>query len=158
VFWRNGSQIASLNWQNYDRGMQINEAMFAGSEGWILKPARLLNMGESMVSKLLFVGEIIGVSSCKSSLIVLIEGSEVFFYQYEIRRNPKTSRHICGLNSFIPVSSRNGDLKPSSANMYLRTKALITCGTVGLNGYTIRTSWLLSGTSPFLPLALTVER
>src|ERR1700722_6585383 len=36
-FWRNGSHIASLNWQHYDRNMQVNEAMFAGSPGWVLK-------------------------------------------------------------------------------------------------------------------------
>jgi len=38
VFWRNGSHVASLNWQAYDRGMQVNEAMFVGSPGWIEKP------------------------------------------------------------------------------------------------------------------------
>lgn len=62
-FWRTGSQIASLNWQNYDRGMQINEGMFVGSKGWILKPARLTGMGEGMASRLKFVADIIGVSS-----------------------------------------------------------------------------------------------
>ncbi|PPR00736.1 hypothetical protein CVT24_000942 [Panaeolus cyanescens] len=37
-FWRNGSQVNSLNWQVYDKGMQINEAMFVGTEGWAEKP------------------------------------------------------------------------------------------------------------------------
>ncbi|EGN97274.1 hypothetical protein SERLA73DRAFT_183944 [Serpula lacrymans var. lacrymans S7.3] len=62
-FWRNGSQIACLNWQHFDRGMQINEAMFVGTEGWVLKPAPLLGMGEHMNSRLKLTVEIIGVSS-----------------------------------------------------------------------------------------------
>ncbi|CAN8097070.1 unnamed protein product [Discula destructiva] len=37
-FWRKGIQIAALNWQNWDEGMMLNEAMFAGSGGYVLKP------------------------------------------------------------------------------------------------------------------------
>ncbi|KAH0443365.1 phosphatidylinositol-specific phospholipase C [Colletotrichum camelliae] len=38
VFWRRGIQIVALNWQNWDEGMMLNEAMFAGTSGYILKP------------------------------------------------------------------------------------------------------------------------
>ncbi|KAL8916827.1 MAG: hypothetical protein Q9208_008314 [Pyrenodesmia sp. 3 TL-2023] len=38
VFWRKGVQIVALNWQKYDAGMMLNEGMFAGSGGWVLKP------------------------------------------------------------------------------------------------------------------------
>jgi hypothetical protein len=27
-----------LNWQSWDKGMMLNEGMFAGEEGWVLKP------------------------------------------------------------------------------------------------------------------------
>lgn len=37
-FWRAGVQIVALNWQKWDAGTMLNEAMFAGSGGWILKP------------------------------------------------------------------------------------------------------------------------
>ena len=37
-FWRQGIQMVALNWQNCDKGMMLNEAMFAGEEGWALKP------------------------------------------------------------------------------------------------------------------------
>ncbi|KAJ5833803.1 hypothetical protein N7474_002114 [Penicillium riverlandense] len=43
-FWRRGVQMAALNWQTYDIGMQMNHAMFAaGSDrtGYVLKPASL---------------------------------------------------------------------------------------------------------------------
>lgn len=38
VFWRSGVQIVALNWQKYDAGTMLNEGMFAGSSGWVLKP------------------------------------------------------------------------------------------------------------------------
>jgi hypothetical protein len=38
LFWRKGVQMVAMNWQNWDEGMVLNEAMFADSEGWILKP------------------------------------------------------------------------------------------------------------------------
>ena len=31
-------QIVALNWQKWDEGMMLNEGMFAGSGGWVLKP------------------------------------------------------------------------------------------------------------------------
>ncbi|TLS30095.1 hypothetical protein PpBr36_03716 [Pyricularia pennisetigena] len=38
VFWRKGIQIVALNWQNWDEGMMLNEGMFAGTKGYLLKP------------------------------------------------------------------------------------------------------------------------
>ena len=50
MFWRRGAQMVALNWQTYDLGMQMNDAMFAcGSDqyGYVLKPVELRS---SMVS------------------------------------------------------------------------------------------------------------
>ncbi|KAI9681234.1 MAG: hypothetical protein M1817_002516 [Caeruleum heppii] len=38
VFWRRGVQMVALNWQKWDEGMMLNEGMFAGEGGWVLKP------------------------------------------------------------------------------------------------------------------------
>jgi hypothetical protein len=38
IFWRAGVQVVALNWQSWDAGMILNEGMFAGSDGYILKP------------------------------------------------------------------------------------------------------------------------
>lgn len=38
TFWRAGVQVVALNWQSWDAGMMLNEGMFAGSDGYILKP------------------------------------------------------------------------------------------------------------------------
>ena len=39
IFWRAGVQVVALNWQRWDGGMMQNEGMFAGTPGWVLKPA-----------------------------------------------------------------------------------------------------------------------
>ncbi|KAK5941458.1 hypothetical protein PMZ80_006737 [Knufia obscura] len=36
--WRQGAQIVALNWQSLDKGMMLSEGMFAGEEGYVLKP------------------------------------------------------------------------------------------------------------------------
>ncbi|EXJ56627.1 hypothetical protein A1O7_06971 [Cladophialophora yegresii CBS 114405] len=36
--WRMGAQMVALNWQKMDKGMMLNEGMFAGTGGWVLKP------------------------------------------------------------------------------------------------------------------------
>ena len=38
IFWRKGVQMVALNWQRWDEGMMLNEGMFTGSQGWVLKP------------------------------------------------------------------------------------------------------------------------
>ncbi|KAH7132253.1 1-phosphatidylinositol-4,5-bisphosphate phosphodiesterase 1 [Dendryphion nanum] len=46
--WRRGVQMAALNWQTYDLGQQLNEAMFSAGDdrtGYVLKPAEL-RLGE----------------------------------------------------------------------------------------------------------------
>jgi phosphatidylinositol phospholipase C, delta len=43
-YWRRGVQMAALNWQTYDLGMQLNQAMFEGGtdqSGYVLKPSEL---------------------------------------------------------------------------------------------------------------------
>lgn len=44
IYWRRGVQMAALNWQTFDLGMQLNQAMFEGgkdSSGYVLKPREL---------------------------------------------------------------------------------------------------------------------
>jgi hypothetical protein len=37
-FWRLGIQMVALNWQQMNASIMMNEAMFRGTEGWVLKP------------------------------------------------------------------------------------------------------------------------
>lgn len=43
VFWRKGVQMVALNWQHWDEGTMINEGMFGGGRGWVLKPPGFLD-------------------------------------------------------------------------------------------------------------------
>ncbi|KAK4156337.1 PLC-like phosphodiesterase [Chaetomidium leptoderma] len=41
LYWKRGVQMAALNWQTFDTGMQLNQAMFDGGaaqSGYVLKP------------------------------------------------------------------------------------------------------------------------
>lgn len=40
--WRRGVQMVAMNWQKTDEGMMLNDAMFADTNGWVLKPAGYL--------------------------------------------------------------------------------------------------------------------
>ena len=66
-FWSTGSHIAALNWQSYDRGTQLNEAMFVGTPGYVLKPSRLLpgTDFEQKPKREKMKWEVIGLSSRK---------------------------------------------------------------------------------------------
>ncbi|EGX93658.1 PLC-like phosphodiesterase, TIM beta/alpha-barrel domain [Cordyceps militaris CM01] len=37
-FWGSGAQIVALNWQQTDEGMMLNQGMFEGTNGYVLKP------------------------------------------------------------------------------------------------------------------------
>lgn len=51
VFWRTGVQIVALNWQRWDGGMMQNEAMFAGTAGWVLKPEGYRSISNAATQK-----------------------------------------------------------------------------------------------------------
>ncbi|KFX98723.1 hypothetical protein O988_04223, partial [Pseudogymnoascus sp. VKM F-3808] len=57
IFWRKGIQMAALNWQVWDAGTMLNEAMFADSDGWVLKPPALRDGGELAELDALKVGD-----------------------------------------------------------------------------------------------------
>lgn len=49
-FWGNGAQICALNWQTFGISMQLNEALFSGTDGYVLKPAALRSGGDGSVT------------------------------------------------------------------------------------------------------------
>mgnify|MGYP003629404960 FL=1 len=51
-FWRRGVQMVALNWQTFDLGQQLNQAMFAGGDdrtGYVLKPTALRLVSQTPV-------------------------------------------------------------------------------------------------------------
>ncbi|KAF9233263.1 PLC-like phosphodiesterase [Melanogaster broomeanus] len=64
--WRSGTHIACLNWQHYDDGMQLNEALFAGTNGWVVRPS--LERPEHR-GRMRLTGHIVGFSGyCRAEL------------------------------------------------------------------------------------------
>ncbi|TGJ77111.1 hypothetical protein E0Z10_g10768 [Xylaria hypoxylon] len=49
-FWGVGAQICAMNWQTFGGSMQLNEAMFSGTEGFVLKPAALRAGGSGQLN------------------------------------------------------------------------------------------------------------
>jgi phosphatidylinositol phospholipase C, delta len=50
LFWRKGVQMVAMNWQSWDEGMMLNEGMFAGEHGWVLKPPGFRSEDHSLSS------------------------------------------------------------------------------------------------------------
>ena len=49
-FWGLGAQICALNWQTFGASIQLNEALFAGSDGYVLKPEALRAGGSGVLN------------------------------------------------------------------------------------------------------------
>ncbi len=52
-FWRQGIQMVALNWQQSNAALMLNDAMFADTQGWALKPDgyRMLKSGQSEIKR-----------------------------------------------------------------------------------------------------------
>lgn len=50
-FWGVGAHICALNWQTFGAAMQLNDALFAGTEGFVLKPAALRGQTDGAVRR-----------------------------------------------------------------------------------------------------------
>ena len=49
-FWAIGAQVCALNWQTFGANNQLNDALFAGSDGFLLKPEALRLGGTGIIS------------------------------------------------------------------------------------------------------------
>lgn len=79
----------ALNWQRYDIGIQVNEAMFVGSPGWVAKPMwmrRGAGAGSDDERKLEITGEVIGICSSKSLIIFFNEAKFRICSSYNSKR------------------------------------------------------------------------
>lgn len=62
-FWNVGAQVCALNWQTFDASMQINEALFASTCGYVYKPPYLRkNPGPKPSGKVELTLEVAGAS------------------------------------------------------------------------------------------------
>lgn len=49
-YWGIGAQICALNWQHFGASNQLNHALFAGSDGYVLKPPGLRRGGNGRIT------------------------------------------------------------------------------------------------------------
>lgn len=67
--------MACLNWQRWDEAMWLNEAMFGGTGGLVLRPdpefARELEGRDGRKGRR-FVGRVVGLSACESPVHVCL--------------------------------------------------------------------------------------
>ena len=66
VRWRSGTQMACLNWQSWNEAMWLNEAMFVGTGGWVVRPNSELEGGDEG-RQWNFMGRVVGMSARESS-------------------------------------------------------------------------------------------
>ncbi|KAH6697475.1 phosphatidylinositol-specific phospholipase C [Plectosphaerella plurivora] len=66
-FWRKGVQMVSLNWQFIDEALMLNEGMFAGEQGWVLKPPGYLPGDKHCLSQ----SDVAAAASVSLSIAVL---------------------------------------------------------------------------------------
>ncbi|KAI1269224.1 1-phosphatidylinositol-4,5-bisphosphate phosphodiesterase [Xylariaceae sp. FL1019] len=49
-FWGVGAQVCAMNWQTFGASMQLNEALFSGTDGYVLKPPALRAGGSGQLN------------------------------------------------------------------------------------------------------------
>ena len=70
-FWRHGVQMVATNWQTYDLGTEINDAMFASGHdrtGYVLKPKNMRPRGEETAVEVLSESR---KKTCKFSVTII---------------------------------------------------------------------------------------
>lgn len=84
-FWRQGVQMVALNWQYVNEGSMLNQAMFEGTGGWVLKPegyrshhtaaspAAALDRGTLDLSIEIFAGQNVGPAGKKLKVYIRCE-------------------------------------------------------------------------------------
>lgn len=72
MYWHAGSQVTALNWQTYDHGMQLNEALFVSTPGYVLKPLHMRSKA---------AGSLRGLQE-KTSTVLAIEVAGLVSCQY----------------------------------------------------------------------------
>ena len=87
--WRRGVQMVAMNWQRTDEGMMLNDAMFADTAGWILKPPGFLSGSDAVdidaipkktldLRVTIFAGQILPLSETRRQSGVGVAGDKKF--------------------------------------------------------------------------------
>jgi len=87
--WRRGVQMVAMNWQKTDEGMMLNDAMFANTDGWILKPTGYPS-GKVLDLKItVLAGQFLSLSEIRKQKSVVV-GSD----NKKVRTSVKVELHV----------------------------------------------------------------
>lgn len=112
VFWRKGVQIVALNWQRWDEGMMLNEGMFTGSGGWVLKPEGYLGHQDSAISEDIKIEEH-GKATAAKKIGAENQASAI---------NHKTLTLIITILAAQDIPLPLGDSTPGALNSYVKVE------------------------------------
>ena len=125
LFWRQGVQMAALNWQDCDKGIMLNEGMFAGSGGYMLKPAsyRSTSFGQQQQYTHPQPQNMdVTIEVFAAQNLSLPRGKQ---HEHDFRPYIRSSLHVGVLNSSTSASSPTS---PSKATQPPMLKARTTSG------------------------------
>ncbi|KAL1968314.1 hypothetical protein VTN77DRAFT_2149 [Rasamsonia byssochlamydoides] len=122
-FWQQGAQMVALNWQSCDKGMMLNDAMFADGPGWVLKPQGYRDADCSSDADLKPVTQTVDLSieifaAQQLPLPLGNSAKEKSFHPYV-----KCHLHLCKMEeATAAVKDRNANVVSKNTKMKLRTK------------------------------------
>lgn len=124
LFWRRGIQIVALNWQKIDGGMMLNNGMFTGTPGWVLKPPFFRGIPRSLDQEMDSATEILeamkhGHILPDSSLSTL--DLKITFY--------------CGQDIPLPTDEKAADFRPYvKCELHVESEPVDPDGTKAIDG------------------------
>ncbi|KAK2608794.1 hypothetical protein QQS21_002651 [Conoideocrella luteorostrata] len=121
VFWGSGAQVVALNWQQTDEGMMLNEGMFAGTGGYVLKPPGYRPCIPSVTTPNSVAYKTLNLSitflAAQNIPLPLGDKSDKKFHPYV-----KTELHVDGCNSHALGRPSSSDSHESEIRHKARTK------------------------------------
>lgn len=129
-YWRRSVQMVALNWQTYDLGMQMNDAMFAGGtdqSGYVLKPSEIRE-----IKMLPTVPEEAGEGHVKRERKNVTFSIDVISAQQLMR--PKTLTTNRTLDPYIEVEVYHSDDKNKESKGVVGEGGLDASGKYGSSG------------------------
>jgi phosphatidylinositol phospholipase C delta len=131
-YWRRGVQMTALNWQTYDLGMQMNDAMFASGRdqsGYVLKPSDLRE-----IKMMQTLPEEAGADHVKRERKNVNFSIDVISAQQLMRPPPKVLASHRSVDPYVEVEVYHADDKDKDSKGVIGEGGLDASGRDGTSG------------------------
>lgn len=129
-FWSKGVQMVAMNRQNWDEGMMLNEAMFSGEQGWVLKPTGYRSDDEGLDDQ----------SACLpyrafDLSITVLAGQHIPLPEGMPHHKARSLRPVvkCGLH--LEMAEERAVTSGERGNRLLRTDERLKCTSIGVSDH-----------------------